>query len=67
MTKKPTVKEFVEQLKDYEFDGDVVAADVNVLLEAVTYALGGKLEHWVCSTLHTRHKKIVITYDAEQK
>jgi hypothetical protein len=58
MTKKP-----VEQLKDCQFDG----ADVNVLLEAVVQALDGKLEHWVCSTLHTRHKKIVITYDAEQK
>jgi hypothetical protein len=37
------------------------------LLEIVTEELGGKLEYWVCSTLHTRHKKIVITYDAEQK
>ena len=65
MTEKPTVKEFVEQLKDYEFDGDVVAADVNVLLEAVTHALDGKLEYWVCSTLHTRHKKIVITFQRD--
>ena len=37
------------------------------LLEMVTEELDGKLEYWVCSTLHTRHKKIVITYDAEQK
>jgi cell division protein ZapA (FtsZ GTPase activity inhibitor) len=36
-------------------------------LNEIAKQLGGKLEHWVCSTLHTRHKKIVITYDAEQK
>jgi cell division protein ZapA (FtsZ GTPase activity inhibitor) len=36
-------------------------------LNEIAKQLDGKLEYWVCSTLHTRHKKIVITYDAEQK
>lgn len=38
-----------------------------VLLEMVAEELGGKLEYYVCSTLHTEHKKIVITYDSQQK
>jgi len=36
-------------------------------LEEITKQLGGKIEYCLCSTLHTRHKKIVITYDAQQK
>jgi hypothetical protein len=36
-------------------------------LNEIAKQLGGKVEYWVCSTLHSRHKKIVITYDAEQK
>jgi len=38
-----------------------------ILLELITDELGGKLEHYVCSNTHTSHKKIVITYDAQQK
>jgi hypothetical protein len=37
------------------------------LLETVAEELGGKLEHYICSDLHTQHKKIVISYDAQQK
>lgn len=37
------------------------------LLETIAEELGGKLECWACSTLHTKYKKIVITYDAQQK
>jgi cell division protein ZapA (FtsZ GTPase activity inhibitor) len=36
-------------------------------LNEIAKQLGGKVEYYQCSTLHTRHKKIVITYDAEQK
>ena len=37
------------------------------LLEMIAEELGGKLEYHFCSTLHTKYKKIVITYDAQQK
>jgi len=36
-------------------------------LNEIAKELNGKVEYLLCSTLHTRHKKIVITYDAEQK
>jgi hypothetical protein len=36
-------------------------------LNEIAKQLGGKIEYCLCSTLHTRHKKIVIIYDTEQK
>jgi cell division protein ZapA (FtsZ GTPase activity inhibitor) len=36
-------------------------------LNEIAKQLDGKIEYYLGSTLHTRYKKIVITYDAEQK
>ena len=36
-------------------------------LNKIAEELGGKVEYYICSDFHTRHKKIVITYDAQQK
>ena len=36
-------------------------------LNQIAKELGGKVEYLLCSDLHTRHRKIVITYDAQQK
>jgi hypothetical protein len=43
-----------------------VTEEQKALLEIVAEELGGKLEHYICSDLHTEHKKYVITY-AQQK
>ncbi len=37
------------------------------ILETIVKELGGKVEYLLCSDLHSRHRKIVITYDAQQK
>lgn len=37
------------------------------ILESIAKELGGKVEYLLCSDLHSRHRKIVITYDAQQK
>jgi hypothetical protein len=37
------------------------------MLETIAKELGGKVEYFLCSDLHSRHRKIVITYDAQQK
>ena len=65
MTEQPkrTVEEFIQDLEKFSLDGDAVATDINLVLEAVTQALDGKLSYWVCSTKNTEHKKIVIEYD----
>ena len=36
-------------------------------LENVTKLLGGKLTYLVCSDKYTKHRKIVIEYDAKKK
>ena len=36
-------------------------------INQIAKELGGKVEYLLCSDLHTRHRKIVITYDAKQK
>jgi hypothetical protein len=36
-------------------------------LNQIAKELGGKVEYLLCSDLHSRHRKIVITYDAQQK
>lgn len=64
---KRTVKEFVEDLKKFSFDGDAVDVDVNLLLEAITQSLDGKLSHWHCITKNTEHRKIVIEYGTTRK
>jgi hypothetical protein len=67
MTEKPTVKEFIEQLKDYEYEGDSIAVDVNLLLEAVAGALNGKLYTVLVTDKTTEHRKIVIEYEHQRK
>ena len=64
---KRTVEEFIEDLKKFSFDGDAVSVDVNLLLEAITQALDGKLSHWYCSDKNTEHRKIVIEYGTTRK
>ena len=36
-------------------------------LQEIAEKLGGKLEHYVCSDLHSEHQKFVITYNAKSK
>ena len=68
MTKqKRTVEEFIEDLEKFSFDGDAVAVDTNLLLEAAAEALGGKLSYETCITRNTEHKRIVIEYDHSQQ
>jgi hypothetical protein len=67
MTEKPTVKEFVEQLKDYEYEGDCIAVNINTILEAVAEVLDGKLYTVLVSDKTTEHRKIVIEYGTHRK
>jgi hypothetical protein len=60
---KRTVEEFIRDLEKFSFDGDAVAVNVNLLLEAAAEALGGKLSYETCITRNTEHKRIVIEYD----
>ena len=43
-----------------------LVTEIEKQLEKIAEELGGKLEHYICSDLHTEHKKYVITY-AQQK
>jgi hypothetical protein len=36
-------------------------------LQEIAEKLGGKLEHYVCSDLHSEHQKFVITYNHRKK
>ena len=68
MTKqKRTVEEFIEDLEKFSFDGDAVAVNTNLLLEAAAEALGGKLSYETCITRTTEHKRIVIEYGYTKK
>lgn len=64
---KRTVEEFIKDLEKYSFDGDAVSADINLLLEAITHALDGKLHYYICSDKYTKHRKIVIEYEFARK
>ncbi len=44
----------------------ITMTEIEKQLEKIAEELGGKLEHYICSDLHTEHKKYVITY-AQQK
>ena len=44
----------------------ITMTEIEKQLEKIVEELGGKLEHYICSDLHTEHKKYVITY-AQQK
>jgi hypothetical protein len=67
MTEKRTVEEFIKDLEDYSFEGDSIAVDVNLLLEAVAEALNGKLYTVLVTDKHTEHRKIVIEYGTHRK
>ena len=64
---KRTVEEFIQDLEKFSYDGDAVDANVDTLLEAVTYALDGKLSYETCISKNTQHKRIVIEYDYAKK
>jgi hypothetical protein len=59
---KQTVEKFIQDLEKFSFDGDAVAVDINLLLEAAAEALGGKLSYETCITRNTEYKRIVIEY-----
>jgi hypothetical protein len=67
MTEKPTVKEFVEQLKDYEYEGDCIAVNINTILEAVAEVLDGKLYTVLVTDKYKEHKQIVIEYAKQNR
>ena len=67
MTEKRTVEEFIKDLEDYSFEGDSIAVDVNLLLEAVAEALNGKLYTVLVTDKTTEHRKIVIEYGHQRK
>ena len=64
---KRTLEDFIQDLEKFSSDGDAVDANVNTLLEAVTYALDGKLSYETCITKNTEHKRIVIEYGNTRK
>ena len=64
---KRTVEEFIQDLEKFSSDGDAVDVNVDTLLEAVAYALDGKLSYETCITKNTEHKRIVIEYGYAQK
>ena len=64
---KRTIEEFIGDLEKFSFDGDKIAINVDLLLEAAAEALGGKLSYETCITRNTEHKRIVIEYDHSQQ
>ena len=46
---------------------DKMTEEQKALLEMVAEELGGKMEYYFCSDLHSQHKKIVIEYDHQKK
>ncbi len=46
---------------------DKMTEEQKALLEMVAEELGGKIEYYLCSNLHSQHKKIVIEYDHSKK
>ena len=44
-----------------------LVTEIEKQLEKIAEELGGKLEHYICSDLHTEHKKYVITYDQQKR
>ena len=62
---KRTVEEFIGDLEKFSFDGDKIAINADLLLEAAAEALGGKLSYETCITRNTEYKRIVIEYDGK--
>jgi hypothetical protein len=62
---KRAVEEFIRDLEKFSLDGDKIAININLLLEAAAEALGGKLSYETCITRNTEHKRIVIEYDGK--
>ena len=64
---KRTIEEFIGDLEKFSFDGDKIAINADLLLEAAAEALGGKLSYETCITRTTEHKRIVIEYGYTKK